>query len=101
MRGTKAARGSMMFKPNCFAISYPKPVAPILGIDLPPVAITTDWQEKLLSSVVRVNPTSVLAILRILVFSWMATFTAAHSASNISMIWREDLSQKSWPRVFS
>ena len=39
--GTSAGRGSTTFNPNCRARSYASPVAPIFGIDSPPVATTS------------------------------------------------------------
>ena len=40
-KGTRAGRGSMIFSPNWRARSYARPVAPILGIERPPVAMTS------------------------------------------------------------
>src|SRR3546814_18367636 len=45
VRGTRAGRGSTTFNPNCLASSYAKPVAPILGMEGPPVAITSAGAE--------------------------------------------------------
>ena len=45
VRGTKAGNVSITFKLNFLAISYPNLLAPILGTDKPPVAITNDSQE--------------------------------------------------------
>ena len=42
MKGTSPARVGRTSWPNWRAISYPKPVAPIVGMDRPPVAMTTD-----------------------------------------------------------
>ena len=39
--GTSAGRGSIKRRPNRFAMRYAKSVAPIFGIDRPPVATTT------------------------------------------------------------
>ena len=44
VKGTKAGDKSVTFKLNCLAILYPKSVAPILGIDNPPVAITNSFE---------------------------------------------------------
>ena len=46
VKGTKAGKVEITFKLNCLATSYPNLLAPILGIDNPPVAITNDLQEK-------------------------------------------------------
>jgi hypothetical protein len=40
--GTSAGRGGTTRRPNCWAMRWPKSVAPILGIERPPVAITTE-----------------------------------------------------------
>ena len=45
VNGTKAADKGVMSRLNFLAISYPNLVAPILGIDNPPVAITKDDEE--------------------------------------------------------
>src|ERR1700730_966463 len=44
VRGTSAARGGTIARPNCWAILYPNPLDPILGIEGPPVATTSDLQ---------------------------------------------------------
>jgi len=54
VKGTKAAEGSMISKPNFFAISYPNFVAPILGTESPPVETT---REEL---VYEVSPKSIM-----------------------------------------
>src|SRR3546814_14881691 len=41
VRGTRAGRGPTTFNPNCLASSYAQHVAPILGMEGPPVAITS------------------------------------------------------------
>src|SRR5260370_29807018 len=49
-RGTRAARGGLMFRPNCRARSYPNEVAPIFAMDKTPVATTRRDAPKLVSS---------------------------------------------------
>ena len=57
LRGTKAGKVGIIFKLNCLATSYPNLLAPILGIDKPPVAITNDLQEKVCSEdLISYNP---------------------------------------------
>ncbi len=58
MSGTSAGRHDCNRKPNCCAIWYPSGVAPSLGIDSPPVAITKDRPEKTPRSVSRWKPSS-------------------------------------------
>src|ERR1700687_1270965 len=45
LKGTSAARGGTILRPNCSAILYPNPLDPILGIEGPPVATTRDLQR--------------------------------------------------------
>ena len=57
VKGTKAGKVGITFKLNCLAISYPNLLAPILGMDKPPVAITKDLQEKICSEdLISYNP---------------------------------------------
>ena len=44
VKGTRPGFCSITFILNCFAISYPKFVAPIFGIERPPEAITSESQ---------------------------------------------------------
>ncbi len=110
-RGTRAGRVGMRFRPNWVAMSWPKPVAPILGMERPPVATTSAGAVKVAGPV---PPEPVpeadsvstrkwlgreTAVMRVLV--WMVTWAAAHSsARSLTRSWAERV-QKSWPRVFS
>ncbi len=58
MSGTSAGRHGCTRKPNCCATWYPNGVAPIFGIDKPPVAMTKDRAEKTPRSVSRRKPSS-------------------------------------------
>ena len=46
MSGTRAGRHGQTGTPNWRATSYPKPLAPIFGIDKPPLATTNDPVDK-------------------------------------------------------
>ena len=46
VKGTKAGKVGITFKLNCLATSYPNLLAPILGIERPPVAITKRFTRK-------------------------------------------------------
>ena len=46
VKGTKAGNVGITFKSNFLATSYPNLLAPIFGIERPPVATTSDLQEK-------------------------------------------------------
>src|SRR4051812_21283877 len=50
---SKAGTVGTLLRLNCFAISYPKPVAPSFGIDNPPVATTKERAVKEVSEVLR------------------------------------------------
>ena len=98
--GTKAGRVSVSPRPKRRAVSCAKPVAPILGIDKPPVASTSDCEVNAPWSVATVKWSALsMPVMRCATFT--STPAAAHSASSMATICRAEPSQKSWPSVFS
>ena len=98
--GTSAGRVSVTPRPNCSAIRQASPVAPILGIDLPPVART--------SRAARTGPRAVWITKSpsrstdsMAVDSHSSTPASAICPVSIATICLALPSQKSWPRVFS
>jgi len=81
-------------------MSWAKPVAPILGIDNPPLASTSASASTGPRSV-SIRNRSGFSIAVTLVSSQIWTCTAAHSASSIARISRAEPSQNSWPRLRS
>ena len=94
-----------MRSPNCRASSCPNPVAPIFGIDRPPVATTTEPACIVPAEVSSVNPSSrrprPAVTLAIVVSSSSRTPASAHSRSSSSTRSRDVRSQNSCPSVFS
>ena len=69
VKGTKAGEVGITFKSNCLATSYPNLLAPILGIERPPVAITNDLQEKACSKdLISNNPSKKLIFSTIILY---------------------------------
>jgi len=100
-RGTRAGRVSTISKPNARAMSYPTPVAPIFGIDSPPVATIMLFAEIVPSCVATVNPSPLRSTPRTPVFSFNSTLASEASARSIVTTSCAARSQKSWPSVFS
>ena len=103
--GTSAGRVCVTAWPNRCAMSWASPVAPMAGIDLPPVATTR------LRAVtgVRTPSRSSTAVKRSPSWPRSASDVRSHSsapaasisARSIAMICADLPSQKSWPSVFS
>src|ERR1700677_2162470 len=98
--GTSPGFVLQIFKPNCRARSYPNELAPIFGIESPPVAITNAGARNSAESVATENP-SAWRTSRIRTLRNIFTPAARHSASSSPVIWFDERSQKSWPSVFS
>ena len=74
VNGTNAGWVSIIFKLNCPAMLYPKSVAPILGIDSPPVAITKDFEIYLSLSLITMYSLSIFSIDSTLKLFFIRTF---------------------------
>ena len=98
--GTRPGRVSTTRSPKRRARSSEKPVAPIFGMDSPPVASTRDSEATVPRPVtVWKGPGFVTSVTRAPVS--ITTPTAAHSASSMARMSLAERSQNSWPRVFS
>ena len=100
IRGASAGRVCWIVSPNWRARRYPKLVAPILGMERPPVATTSEGALNWFSPAYTLKPpscrtSSMLMLVR------MRTPAALHSCSSIVTICCAEPSQKSCPSIFS
>ena len=76
-------------------------MAPIFGIDLPPLAMTSASQVTRPPLVSREKPSSSCSTRSTVVFSRRVTPAWRIAPVSMAMISLAELSQNSWPRVFS